>query len=97
MLRELECIPELSAPTAFGSLRSLHNGRPSPRVDRARPEEGVSADSCLGGPCSPGVCAVVWCSAGNGEDSASGCTTLPTRTQTKPSTHGLSPTSGNPC
>lgn len=41
MPRELECIPELSAPTAFGSLRSLHNGRPSPRVDRARPEEGV--------------------------------------------------------
>jgi len=58
----------------------------------------VGADGCLGGPsCSPGVCAVVWYSAGNGEDSASGSTTLPARAWTKPATHGLSPASRSHC
>lgn len=56
----------------------------------------MGADSHLGGPSySPGVCAVVF--SYRGEASASGSTAHPARARTKPSTHGLSPTSGNHC
>lgn len=54
--------PQASVPTAFGSLRSLQSDRQSPWGEGTGPdtEEGMGADSHLGGPsCGPGVCVVV--------------------------------------
>lgn len=90
---ELEWIPEPSAPTAFG-LEDLPTVAGRTSIVRTEPdiEEGVGADSRLGGPsCSLGVCGGVCFakSARYGESSASPCAALPVTAWRKPSTCGL--------